>query len=68
MINIGDKISVLNKKIKGYLVYETKNTFYIATNGKIKIVPKKGNQFISNKKIYVGEDLLGRTWERLDPK
>ncbi len=68
MINIGDVLVVKGKKIKGYVVYETRNTFYIKTKDTIKIVPKKGNYFISNKKIYVGEDLLGRIWERLDPK
>ncbi|MDP8023618.1 MAG: ribonuclease P protein subunit [Nitrososphaeria archaeon] len=68
MINLGDQVTVANKRINGYIVYETKNTFYIKTNESIKVVPKKGNQFISNKKIYVGDDLLGRTWERLDPK
>jgi len=68
MINIGDIVSVKGKKIKGYVIYETKNTFYIKTKDAIKIVPKKGNYFISNKKIYVGEDLVGRIWERLDPK
>ncbi len=68
MINLGDQVTVAKKRINGYIVYETKNTFYVKTNESIKVVPKKGNQFISNKKIYVGEDLLGRTWERLDPK
>ncbi len=68
MINIGDKVAVVGKKVKGYLVYETRNTFYIRTKSDIKMVPKKGNQFISYKKIYVGENLLGRIWERLDPK
>ncbi len=62
---MGDKVKV--RGIYGKIVYETKNTFVIETNGSYKVIPKKGNLFIKDKEKYSGDNLIGRIWERLDP-
>ncbi|MEM0097092.1 MAG: hypothetical protein QXY52_06010 [Conexivisphaerales archaeon] len=66
MIKLGDLIKVKNTGVVGTLVYETKNTFWI-NSSHISIVPKVGNLFEVNGRIYYGSSIAKRAWERLDP-
>ncbi|MCL4343994.1 MAG: ribonuclease P protein subunit [Nitrososphaerota archaeon] len=66
MIKLGDSIKVKNTDVEGMLVYETKNTFWI-NSGHISIVPKAGNLFEVNGRLYNGSSIAKRAWERLDP-
>ncbi len=66
MIKLGDSIKVKNTNVEGMLVYETKNTFWI-NSGQISIIPKVGNLFEVNGRIYYGDSIAKRAWERLDP-
>ncbi len=66
MIKLGDSIKVKNINVEGLLVYETKNTFWINSDH-VRIVPKYGNLFEVNGRIYYGSRIIKRAWERLDP-
>ncbi len=66
MIRLGDQVKVKNGEIEGLLVYETKNTFWI-NDGHVTVVPKIGNLFEANGKLYYGNRIAKRPWERLDP-
>ncbi|MGC8558292.1 MAG: ribonuclease P protein subunit [Nitrososphaeria archaeon] len=65
MIRLGESIKVKNLGVEGLLVYETRKTFWISS-GRIKIVPKHGNIFEAHGKIYYGNNIEKRAWERLD--
>ena len=66
MIRLGDQVKVKSSEIEGLLIYETKNTFWIRSDH-VVIVPKNGNMFEVRGKLYDGNSLAKRPWERLDP-
>ena len=65
---IGLKIKVINKKINGIIIDETKNTFQIRTNKGDKIIPKKNNEFKIHDNKINGNKIIQRPQNRLKKK
>lgn len=66
---IGLSVEIKNKKIKGTIIDETKNTLTIRSGGKDKIIPKKPHQivlYLSDGKFAIkGSVIMQRPYERL---
>ena len=56
---------ILKKNIKGIILNETKNMFYILSKDKILKIPKKECIFMFDNKIIDGRKILFRPEERI---
>ena len=65
---IGSKVKVINKKISGVIIDETKNTFQIRTDKGDKIIPKKNNEFKIHDIKINGKKIIQRPYDRLKKK
>lgn len=62
---IGSKVEIEEKKIKGVIIDETKNTFIIRSKIGDKVLPKKGNIFKIKGEIIIGDNIMQRPYDRL---
>lgn len=50
--------------IEGRVLWETRNALHLDVNGTRKLVPKKGNIFLINEEIIIGDALIKHPIER----